>query len=187
MALDTIPLPYGLRDIKITPYTTLAATTLAASAIDLPNAQTLSWTENEDFTDLRGDDTLVTSHGQGPSISFDLESGGISMEAFAAMAGGTVTTTGVAPNQIKTFSKSATTQRPFFQVVGASISDSGGDFLTVLYRCKITGDIKGEQKDGQFLVPALSGTGYASLVSGTAGKLYDLVQRETGTGEAELA
>lgn len=181
MALTTIPLPYGLRDIKLTAYTTLAATTLAGASVDLPNAQTLSWTENEDFTDLRGDDTLVTSHGQGPSISFDLESGGISMEAYAIMAGGAIVESGTTPNQIKTYTKTITDQRPFFKVEGQSISDSGGDFHTVLWRCKITGDIKGEQKDGQFLVPALSGTGYGSLVSGSEGDLYSLVQNETIT------
>ena len=33
-------LPYGIRDIKIAPYTDAAATTLAATSIDLPNART---------------------------------------------------------------------------------------------------------------------------------------------------
>ena len=55
MPLPT-PLPYGIRDIKVTPYTDAAATTLAATSIDLPNARTLSFSETEEFTELRGDD-----------------------------------------------------------------------------------------------------------------------------------
>ena len=43
-------LPYGIRDIKITPYTDAAATTLAVTSIDLPNARTLSFSETEEFT-----------------------------------------------------------------------------------------------------------------------------------------
>jgi hypothetical protein len=187
MALNTIPLPYGLRDVKITPYTDLTRTVLAGSSIDLPNAQTFTFTESEDFEDLRGDDALQTSHGKGPVLNWDLESGGLSFEAYAAIAGGTVGTTGVTPNQIKTFSKDTigvTAVRPFFKVEGQAFSDSGGDLHGVVYAARATGDIKAEMKDGAFMIPATSGKGFGSkLLSGPPiNRLYDWVQNEAAAG-----
>jgi hypothetical protein len=182
MALNTIPLPYGLRDIKITPYTDLTRTVLAGSSIDLPNSQTFTFTETEDYEDLRGDDQLQTSHGKGPAMEWDLESGGISLEAYAAVAGGTVTTTGVTPNQVKTYRKNTFDVRPFFKVEGQAISDSGGDVHGVVYACRATKDIKGEWKDGAFMIPAVSGTSFGSKIAAggpPANTLYDFVQNET--------
>ena len=105
------PLPYGLRDVKLVPNTDLAATVLGASKIDLPVAQTFSFTDTEDYTDLRGDDKLITSHGQGSSVDWSLEAGGIALEAYAAMAGGTVNETGVTPNRVKRYT-ATTSKRP---------------------------------------------------------------------------
>jgi hypothetical protein len=187
MPLTTIPLPYGLRDVKLTPYTDLTRTVLAGSSIDLPNAQTFTFTENEDYEDLRGDDQLQTSHGKGPVVNWDLESGGISFEAYAAIAGGTVGTTGVTPNQIKTFTKptiGVAAVRPFFKVEGQAFSDSGGDFHGVVWAARATGDIKAEMKDGAFMIPTVSGKGFGSkLLSGPViNSLYDFVQNEAAAG-----
>lgn len=179
MALNTIPLPYGLRDVKLTPYTDATATTLAGSSLDLPNSQTFSFTESEDFETLRGDDRDIASHGKGASVDWELAAGGISMEAYAAMAGGTVTTTGVTPNQVKRYRKLITDSRPYFKVEGQSISDSGGDFHTIVYRCKVTGDITGSQEDGKFWITGTKGKGYASLIPASLDAVYDFIQNET--------
>ena len=180
MALNTIPLPYGLRDVKITPYTDATALTLG-TAIDLPYSRTFSFSEAEDFEELRGDDRLVTSRGNGSQIDWELEGGGISFEAVAAMYGGTVTTSGVAPNQIKRLRKKTTDTRPFFKVEGQAISDSGGDFHAIVYRCRSTGELEGELSDGSFLLTGASGTGFGSNVVGMEDTLYDFIQNETTT------
>src|SRR5690606_8311548 len=124
-------LPYGLRDVKITPYEDAGATTLG-DAVDLPNARTFSFSEAEEFTELRGDDKVVTTRGQGASVEWDLEAGGLSFDALKVLAGGTVVESGVAPNTVRTFTKKVTDSRPFFQVEGQVISDSGGDVHCVL-------------------------------------------------------
>lgn len=181
MPLDVIPLPYGLREVKITPFTTSAATVYAGASIKLPNSQTFTFSETEDFEELRGDDQLQATHGKGAQIDWDLESGGISLEAYAAIAGGTVNTTGVTPNQVKTYKKNINHQRPYFKVEGRAISDSGGDFHAVIYLAKATKDLKGEMKDGAFMIPGASGTGLPSKVVATLGDVYDFVQNETAT------
>lgn len=179
MALDTIPLPFGLRDIKLTPYTSAAATALAAQSVDLPNARTLSFAEVEEFEDLRGDDSLVTSHGSGPNVEWELEGGGVSLEAVAVMYGGTVTTTGVTPNQVKTLRKLVTDIRPPFRITGQAISDSGGDVWCVIYRCKATDNLSGEFADGQFFLTGASGKGFKNLVVAEIDRVWDFVQHET--------
>lgn len=186
MSLGTA-LPFGLRDVKLIPYPSLAATAFGTAPVDLPNAQTFSFTETEEYVELRGDDKLVTSHGQGAQLDCDLESGGISIEAYAAINGGTIIESGVTPNQVKRYRKKVTDQRPFLTVVGQSISDSGGDLHGVVYRARATGDIAGEFADGAFFIPTSAFTGFPCLVSGMVDgneildTLYDFVQHETIT------
>lgn len=178
-------LPYGLRDVKLIPYPDLSATTFGSTLIDLPVARTFSFNETEDFEDLRGDDQLQTSHGQGPQIEWELESGGLSFSAFSAIAGGQVIDSGISPNQVRRYRKKVTDQRPFFTLIGQSISDSGGDFQGVIYRARATDDLEHELGDGEFLTPGASGTGFPCKAAGMVGgvevldTVYDFIQRET--------
>jgi len=180
MALNTIPIPYGLRDVRLTPYTTSAADTLG-SGVDLPYSRTLSFTDAEAYDDLRGDDMLVATHGQGSVVEWDLEAGGISLEAYKVLNGGTINTTGTTPNQIKTYSKMVTDVRGYFKAEGQAISDSGGDFHGIIYKCKVTGNIDGQLGDGVFYLTKCKGKGLPATLSGKVNYLYDFVQNETAT------
>lgn len=175
MALPANTLPYGLRDIKLTP---IASDTGAyGTMVDLPVARTMSWTEGEDFSQLRGDDGVAAERGSGPLLSGDLEQGGISLVAYAVMAGGTVTETGVSPNLVRTYRKKGTDARPYFRADGMAINDNGGDTKVVLYRLKATGDIGGEFADGAFMLTSLAFTGYPDPFH--TNNLYDIVASET--------
>jgi hypothetical protein len=184
MSLPSPVLPYGLRDVKLVEYPTLAATTFGTTLVDLPNAQTFSFSETEEYTELRGDDRLVASHGQGPQLDCSLESGGVSMAAYEVLNGGQTVTTGVTPNITKRYRKLVTDQRPYFAVIGKAISDSGGDLHAVVYRARVTGDLSGEFTDGEFFIPGADITGFGCLVPGMVGTipvldaLYDFVQHE---------
>lgn len=172
-------LPYGIRDIKITPYTDAAATTLAATSIDLPNARTLSFSETEEFTELRGDDEVVTTRGQGPSVEWELESGGLDFAACKAMQGGTITETGITPAIKVTWAKKTTDSRPFFKLTGKALSDSGGHVNCVLDRCRSTGNFEGEFADGEFFLTSGSGVALGSKITGRVGIVYEFEQLET--------
>lgn len=186
MALGTT-LPYGLRDIKLIQYPSLEATSFGSTLVDLPNARTMSFNDTEEYTELRGDDKLVTSHGQGSQVEWEIESGGYSFAAHAIVAGGVVVETGIAPNQRKRYRKKSSDQRPFFMAVGQAISDSGGDMHTILWLCRATGDVEGQMQDAEFVTPSISGTGFPCRVAGmVAGidiqdSVYDFVQNETIT------
>jgi hypothetical protein len=167
-----VPLPYGCRDIKLYPYT---GGTPAATGTDLPNARTLQFAETEQFSDLRGDDALKATHGQGPQVDWSLEGGGFSFEAVKAMYGGVLTDTGTTPNQKRVLHAAGTKQRPYFQIRGQAISDSGGDFQVVIYKAKCTGDLSGTMQDSGFWLTGAKGTGLAD----DSDNLYDFVQNET--------
>lgn len=177
MAIADKAYPFGLRDVKITPLGADGAT--PGALIDLPASQTFSFSDTEDFQTLRGDDTDIASHGGGARMEWGLESGGISLEAYAAMAGGAITTTGVTPSAKKTYSKLTTDIRPYFKVEGQAINDNGGDLHGVVYRCKATGNLEGQFGDGEFWVTKADGVGFGSLEATKLTKLYDFVQNET--------
>jgi hypothetical protein len=178
MAIDANKsLPYGIRDIRLTPLGVDGKT--PGTAVDLPLGRTLSFTEAEDFTDLRGDDGLVASHGSGPHVEWSLESGGLPIPALVVLVGGTSNTTGTTPNVKITYDKKTTDMRPYFKIEGQAISDNGGDLHTVIYRAKVTGNVAGSFTDGEFYVQSCDGQGYGSLEAGSTDKLYDFVQNET--------
>lgn len=178
-------IPYGLRDVKLIQYPTLDALTFGSTLVDLPIARTFSFNDTEEYEDLRGDDKLITSHGQGSQVEWEIESGGISFAAHAILAGGIVIETGITPNQVKRYRKKSSDQRPFFLTIGQAINDNGGDFQAVVWRCRSTGNIEGELGDGQFFIPSMSGTGFPCNVTGLVNateildSVYDFVQRET--------
>lgn len=171
-------LPFGIRDLKIVPYTTMAATILAASLIDLPYIASLSFTESEDFEDLRGDDQLITSHGSGAWVEWEFEAGGISLEAYVAMNGGILTVSGTGPTLQKTYRKMVTDVKPWFAIIGQSISDSGGDLHCIIYRAKVTDNLEGSFEDESFFMTKGKGKGFGSWrldPEDEYGTLYDFV------------
>jgi hypothetical protein len=178
-------LPYGLRDVKLIQYPSLAADTFGSTLVDLPVARTMSFNETEEYEDLRGDDALQTSHGNGAQVEWEIESGGLSFAAHGVLSGATVIESGISPNQVKRLRKKSTDQRPFFTAIGMSISDNGGDFQGLIWRARATGNLEHELADGQFLIPTASGIGFPCKVSGMVGgvevldSVYDFIQRET--------
>lgn len=173
-------LPYGLRDVKITPYTDDSATTLG-TPLDLPNARTFSFSETEEFTELRGDDKVVTTRGKGPLVEWDLESGGLPIAAAKAMQGGTVVTSGTGATEKTVWTKMTTDARPFFKVEGQAISDSGGDVHCVLDRCRSTGNFEGQFADGEFFLSKGSGVALGSLITGRTDIIYEFTHNATST------
>lgn len=182
-------LPYGLRDVKLTRLTD-DGTASVGGAVDLPASRTLSFSETEEFQELRGDDRVIASRGGGPMIEWDLEAGGISLEAYAIMAGGTIVTSGITPNVIKRYRKLVTDSRPYFKIEGQAINDNGGDFHGIIYRAKADGALEGSMGDSEFWLTAASGKGYGSLEAATLDAVYDFIHNETATailgGNAEV-
>lgn len=171
-------LPYGVRDVKLTPYNDAQGMVLDDESIDLPNMQKLSFSEKEEFSELRGDDRLVTTRGKGAQVDWSLEAGGISIKAWAIMSGGSVIESGLTPNRKIILRKKATDTRPFFRIDGRIVSDSGGDIHVRMYRCRCNDTIQGDFQDGDFFVTSAAGVGLP-LLDDTNDLLYDIIRHET--------
>lgn len=182
MAWDTA-LPFGARDTKVVPYTTAALTALG-TAVDTPNARSFSFSESEDFEELRGDDKVVAIRGLGASVEWEMESGGISIPAYTAMNGGLAATTGVTPSQVTTYTKKAADQKPYIQLAGQAMSDSGGDFHIVLPRARASEGVEGELSDGSFWLTGASGVALPALKTGDIDTLYKFILNETAVAGA---
>jgi len=175
MALPDYALPFGLREVVLTPITD-AGVLVTADACALPASRTFSFTEAEDFEELQGNDRTEASHGAGPTVDWELEGGGISMKIWKIMSGGTITESGVSPAMVRKYTKKTSQQRPYFQVEGRAISDNGGDVHGVVYRCKADGDLELELANGSFALTSASGKGYGNQVTED---LYDWIHNET--------
>ena len=171
-------LPYGVRDIKLTQYLDALGMILGPSSVDLPYIQTLNFTEAEEYSELRGDDKLITTRGKGSQVNWDLESGGLPIAAWAVFTGGSVIERGLAPDREIELQKTATQARPWFRIDGKIISDSGGDVLVRIYRCRANGDITANFQDGEFQTSNVTGVGYP-LLDDTNDLLYSIFRRET--------
>ena len=176
----TDALPYGVRDIKITPYVDAAGTVLDTVSYDLPYIQTLSFSEAEEFSELRGDDKLITTRGQGAQVDWDLEAGGMKTKIWAIFTGGEVVERGASPNREIELRKKATQARPYFRIDGKVISDSGGDIHVRIYRCRCNDTIDADFADGEFATTAVSGVGMP-LLDDANDLIYSIFRHESST------
>lgn len=182
MALAATALPYGLREVDVTP---IDAAGDLGTAVKLPNAQTFSFEEGEEFQELRGDDRLVAIRGSGPAVNFSLEAGGISLAAYKVLTGGTIAETGTTPEEVKTLTKLASDSRPYFRVRGRAISDSGGDVHCELPRCRVSGSLQGEFADGEFFITSCEGQAIADPDAATGEDIvYKFTHNETAAALA---
>jgi len=177
MAQADYALPFGLRQVKLTPIDATGAL-IAADAVMLPASRTFSFKESENFETLDGNDRTIASHGAGPTVDWDLEGGGISLAVWKILAGGLVEDTGVTPAGVRKFTKKTSDSRPYFQVEGRAVSDNGGDFTAEVFRCKADGDLEMELANGSFTLTKASGKGYGNE---TTEELYVFSQNETAT------
>ena len=159
--------PFGLRDVKIT---NMAGDT----QVDLPAARTLSFTERIRSGELSGDDALKAIVAFAEAVEFSLESGGISLEAYALMTGRTATESGTTPSQTNTLSGAAGDVFPYIKIYGKSIGDGDDDLHVKLWKAKLT-SIEGSFGEGEFFVTSASGV---AMDDGSNG-IWDIVQNET--------
>lgn len=171
-------LPYGARDLKLTLYTDQLGMILGNVSVDLPYLQHLNFTEAEEFTELRGDDKTITTRGKGSTVNWDIESGGLSSNAWAIFTGGSVIQIGAEEGKrVFELQKKSTTPRPWFRIDGKIISDSGGDILVRIYRCRANADITANFQDGEFATTQVTGVGYP-LLDDANDLLYSIFHRE---------
>jgi len=160
--------PFGLRDIKLTEVTE------GSSQVDLPAAQTLKVTPRMLTGELSGDDSLLAVATFVQAAEWELEAGGISLEAYAVLAGKTVSESGSTPNATKTVTMSAGDAMPYIKIYGKSLGEGNDDIHVKLFKAKCQ-KLEGTFKEGEFLITSCSGI---AVDDGSNG-IWEWIQNET--------
>lgn len=160
--------PFGLRDIKLTDIT-------GVTQVDLPVAQRLAFNIRTKSGELSGDDTIAAVVSFAEAIEWELEAGGISLEAWAIMMGETATISGSTPSATDTLQLSGGQALPYFKIYGKSLGEGDDDVHVKMAKCKLTDTIEGELADGEFYVVSCSGI----AVPDGSNILIEIVQNET--------
>jgi hypothetical protein len=165
---------FGLSDVKLTPLP-------SGSQVDLPAGRVVSFRERTKTAELSGDDSLQAVVSFADVVEWELEAGGISLEAYALMSGRTVVTSGSTPNEEASLPGEAAQAFPYFKMYGRSLGDGSDDVHVKLLKCKVSGGLEGSFQDGQFFVKRCRGI---AVDNGTTG-IWEIVQHETAMGLPE--
>lgn len=160
--------PFGLNDVKLTSID-------GGTQVDLPASRQLSWSERLRTGEMTGDDSLLAVVAISEAVEWSLESGGISLEAYALMTGRTASSAGTSPSQTVTLTGDAAEYYPYFKIYGKSVGDDSTDDIHVkLFKAKLQ-SIEGRFQEGEFFVTSCSGI----AVDDGANGIYEFVQNET--------
>jgi hypothetical protein len=157
--------PFGLRQIAL--YDTAGANTVL-----LPAALMLHVTPLLETARFEADGHLVGAAGFVAGAEWELEAGGISLEAIAKLTGSTASQVGSTPNRTLTLSQDTGAQMPYLRIAGRAVSDAG-DVICRLYRCKVE-SLEGTFRDGEFWVTYCKGV---AVSNGSI--VYEFVQQES--------
>jgi hypothetical protein len=170
MTVDYGDKPFGLREVIFTSMDGLAQA-------NLPASRTLGFKERVVTGEFHGNDELQGGVTIPVGVEGDVESGGISLDAYALVTGHTLTPSGAAPNRTATLEGDASSF-PYFKIYGKSVDDGGGDVHCKIFKAKLSEAPEGEFKYGEFFVTKMKFVGYKE-----SGKAFEFVANET---EAEL-
>jgi hypothetical protein len=170
MALVGTIRAFGLRDIKLTPIS-------GVGQVDLPHAMTLTVKERVISGEMHGDDAVQAIVAFSDAVEWELEAGGISLEAYVLMTGRSVALTGTGSSEVNTVSVNAGDVYPYFKIYGQSMGDGTDDIHVKLNKAKLTAAIEGQFKDGEFYVTKCSGV----AIDPGATPTMEIVQNETAT------
>ena len=159
--------PFGLRQIII-------VNAAGTSYTSLPAAQTLKFGERVVSEELQGNDQVSALVAMTDAVEWELEHGGISLEAYALLTGRNVSESGTTPNQINTMAARAGASMPYFKLYGKALGEGLDDIHVKIPKCKITDTIEGEFANGGFYVTTCKGI---ALDNGS--NLFEFVQNET--------
>lgn len=143
-----------------------------ANKVLLPAALMLHVTPLLETARFTADGKLVGAASFVAGADWELETGGISLEALARLTGDTTALVGSTPNRTLTLSSAAGDAMPYVRISGRAVSDVG-DVVCRLYRCKVEA-LEGTFRDGEFWVTYAQGV---AVSDGT--RVFEFVQQET--------
>lgn len=171
-------LPYGLTDIMLEKLDA-TDTPVAGASVRLANGQTVDFTPNEDETTVEGYGVTVGTARSATNGDVSLQYAGIDIDAEALITGGTVVTTGVAPNVVQTLDMGVEGQaRPYIRVSGKANGNNGGASVLQINKVRF-GLPDGGFDHKAFRESTIAGTAVVPSAGANSGKLYQRRQYQT--------
>lgn len=172
--------PFGCRDLKAYEITSLSTPTYA-TGVDVPCVNALTFEDNLVTAKLEGDDTICATHAALESVKFGFDTGGINLDLYDVLQGATLTDSGSGSGAVTILDSSVADQRPYFGLIGQSYAtDTGGDTLCIMYKCKSEEGGGSTFNKGQFAMVKFGGIALPSPYSSdTKGVIRRLINRTT--------
>lgn len=144
----------GLEDIKVQ---TFVAGAPSATKVDLGGAQTISFNVESDSAQVRGDNQVLANVRGAKSLTGSITVARIYLPGFAAMVGGTASTTGVSPDQITTLDETSSPGSTAFQATAQAYSYDlpGSGYRVTLKKLTVTGGPNETMGDQEFDTPTI--------------------------------
>lgn len=158
--------PFGLNQVKLV---------RGASVVTLNAAQTLKFKERVKSAELPGNDAIVAVNSIVEAVEWELEAGGIPLEAYALMTGRSVVTAGSSPSETTKLTGSAGTAYPYFKIYGKVLGSGSDDVHCKIFKAKLTEGMEGTFGNGEFFVTACKGV---AVDDGSNG-IWEMLQNET--------
>ena len=160
--------PFGLRQVVLTDAD-------GTNSVALPRSLMLHVTPRIGASEYMVEGLIVGASAYVAGAEWELEAGGLSLEAVAKLTGITLTTSGSTPNRTITMTGDGAAVFPYIRIYGRAVGDSGTDDIYCrLYRAKLT-SIEGTMRRGEFWI-----TSCAGVAVNHASGVFQFVQRETG-------
>jgi hypothetical protein len=163
--------PFALTEVVLVPFNGAELGT----PVQLPSSRTLKFKARVVSGEFKGDARLQAVATIEEGVEWELEAGGISLEALAAFTGREITEEGTTPNRKLTFNAAGAKFYPYIRIFGKSLGDGPDDIHIVIYKAKVTESFEGTFSYGEFLQTGIKGIGVDDQVNG----IYDFVQNET--------
>lgn len=171
-------LPYSVEDCKVYPY----VGGVPGAGKDVPGIRSVEMAAQIETAEHRGDNRILAKSATFNSVDLTLEVGQLNLDAIAALAGGVVTTTGVAPNQIRTLTRKSTDVVPDYQIKAQTTSKTadGGARRLVFPRCQWQDGPSYNMADNEFPTATVG----ASAIPGAGDQIFAWEDYETAVAIA---
>lgn len=185
MPIQTYTKVLELKDAKVFPLTADPAggTPTYGAAVDIPGILKLDVSPNMVTKELHGDNVLLDIYSKAESVDIGMENAVVPLDVLALLTGGTVTASGVTPNQKQTYDLANGDKPGYVKIEGQALYvDAGlGDVHVIFHKCKTTDAPKWalEGKNGDFA--KVSAKLKAIPLLATGNKLLSVVINETAT------
>ena len=162
---------FGIDDAKVTGREPDG--TLSATKVDVLGVSSIGFSIESDSVEHRGDNKSLRIRKTGKKVSGSVEQAATNLPTYAVVIDGVVTTSGVAPAVITTYTEPSNSPGKTYQIE-AQAADINGTTRFTVFNCSTTGGPNFEWSEGEFSNPSWDYEGVDN-----EGDLFAIAQYET--------